>query len=459
MADSTAGRRRRRLNLEAGESAESTTDAQQQQSPPLTAAEESTAASQEAPAAAAEAGQRRRRRQQQQPEPETAEETAGGTSVAVATAAVPQPVAPAAPPEAERAPDVEPSSRSSAGGTQRSARRAARRTGMPSAFGGLPDDERRLLEMPVRIDKADIYPSSNEPHFLIEPPAPALGEVQASYIEVPGGDGRFVRGWGGVGVGGGEGGGAGGASGSGVTTDLVEVDPAREVSGGTQLMMLLIGVAMHSAQGALAGACLMQLGLGPWPNDDGTLVRPMAYASLAVPMTRAIHVVAVFAFVGVADLHVSNPRVLTGLVLWMYTLIVITLVLEIPTVVAVVLRRAEVEGPLQAMLDAAIFNSSNATWIRFPFEPEPLLPTQASGNGTDAFQPFSTGLTVSQPALLSTHSTPPRPLFTYFSSISSFHAPLLTLDLVRGYPRLVCSAVVPSSPPPRSRNNCPFGQR
>jgi len=156
---------------------------------------------------------------------------------------------------------------------------------------------------------------------------------------------------------------------------------------------------MHSAQGALAGACLMQLGLGPWPNDDGTLVRPMAYASLAVPMTRAIHVLAVFAFVGVADLHVSNPRVLTGLVLWMYTLIVTTLVLEIPTVVAIVLRRAEVEEPLQAMLDAAlnIFNSSNATvYNPPPFEPEPLLPTQEPGNGTDAIQLFSTGLTSQQ---------------------------------------------------------------
>uniref|UniRef100_A0A7S2FML9 Uncharacterized protein n=1 Tax=Haptolina brevifila TaxID=156173 RepID=A0A7S2FML9_9EUKA len=393
MADNRS-RRRRRLQLEAAaedDDDESTTSvAAQQQEEELPGIDEAATpeevASPRAPALppSSDVSQRRRRRQQQVVLPPAEEEPA------TAACDSPNPTREASSPREAAQPPVAIEPSAAVGGPQHSTRRAARRGRVPAAYvGPLPEEERLLLETPVRIDRADIYPSSTEPHFLIEPPAPALGEVQASYIEVPG-EGRFrctsVRADGGVGVDGSGGGGPSGMSASGV--DLASVAP----SGGTQVTMLIVGMAIQLSQGALAGTCLMQLGLSPWPRDEDALVRPISYAPLGVPLQRASHILAIFGFLGAADLHVSYPRFPTGCVLAMYALIVLTLLLELPTIVALRLRRDEVEPSLEALLEISLLEGGGA------FKPESLaaMAFDVPTNGTGSVGLFSTVLTAEQ---------------------------------------------------------------
>ena len=215
----------------------------------------------------------------------------------------------------------------------------------------LPDDERRLLEAPLKIERGDLYPSRAEPHFLIEPPAPALGEVSANYVELAGtmtfkctstaakndeelgtSNGTFKS-----------------HHHASATAAL-----AHGPTGGTQFVMLCIGIAIHLAQGALAGLSLLQLALQPWPDDSRTLTRPMAYAPAAMATQRAMQILAMFAFIGAADLHAVNPRYASALTLVLYACVVTTLIIELPTDVALSVGRRNRETVLSEALDVSL---------------------------------------------------------------------------------------------------------
>lgn len=79
-----------------------------------------------------------------------------------------------------------------------------------------------------------------------------------------------------------------------------------------------------------------------------------AYAPLAVGAQRMVHLFASFAFLGAADLHAAQPRYLTGLILWLYTGVVITCLLQAPTDVALHFGRKSRESVLTQALEYSL---------------------------------------------------------------------------------------------------------
>ena len=234
---------------------------------------------------------------------------------------------------------------------------APARSLLPVRKGPLPEEERRLLEMPIKLEKGDLF-RGGAPQFLREPPAPALGNVTLSYVEIAGAmdAARFrciSRDFEGCADPGGSGPGpmAGGPQARGFEAgrrESLRFGP----SGGTQVVMLCIGIALNVAQGALAGLTLMMLAVHPWPDEAApTLLRPMTFAPLVVPMHRVQHVLASFSFLGAADLHAASPSYGSGLVLLIYVGVIITLVLELPTDVGLAIGRERRQAVLVEALE------------------------------------------------------------------------------------------------------------
>ena len=255
----------------------------------------------------------------------------------------------------------------------------------------LADEERTLLETPLRLDRGDIYPATAEPHFLIEPPAPELGEVNDRFVELPpiaGSRGAADRNFrrmkkdevlakdrtereaaaragvsGGAGVGA-DGGGAG--VGAAALADAEHASLLAHPSGGVQGIALLAGLLAHLSQGALCGASLLQLAATPWPGggtsgdvlNSLTLVRPMAYATVALPLNRTLSMLALASFIASCDLHAAAPRAGTALLLFLHACVVLTCVLELPTCVALTVGRAEREPALASILSVTLVNST-----------------------------------------------------------------------------------------------------
>lgn len=259
---------------------------------------------------------------------------------------------------------------------------------------GLADEERMLLGQPVRLDRADIYPSSAEPHFLVEPPAPEIGEVHARYVELPGLDGvkSFRRLRNGAratpsAIPEGSTERASGESSGGSSADVP--------SGATQLVAMIMGIIIHLGQGLLAGVSLIQLASTPWP-DDGTLSRPMAYATVALPMHRTIALLSGVSFLAACDLHAAAPRVTTAVLVLLYALIVILSLLSLPTDVALHVGRSSRVDALQDALDATVTslvtNSSLHHVEYIPFRPDEMPELSLEDGG--GF--FSTALSARQ---------------------------------------------------------------
>merc|ERR1719247_1339569 len=107
------------------------------------------------------------------------------------------------------------------------------------------------------------------------PPAPMIGEVDASYVELPI-ENRFRR----VSR---QPGAPISAVGAGAPADA-RAEFTMAPTAATEAVALIIGLGIHLAQGALAGVSLMQAAAAPWPDDSRTpsgarsLVCPLAYA-------------------------------------------------------------------------------------------------------------------------------------------------------------------------------------
>jgi hypothetical protein len=262
---------------------------------------------------------------------------------------------------------------------------ALRPARQPSLLDALAAEERELLTEDLRIKASDIYPTNAEPHFLIEPPAPGLGEVDDRYVELPAAGRQFKRvrqsNKPGARV-------SGEADADSVRAGAASSGerPTDAPTGGMQFIALLMGLGIRASQGALAGACLMQVACSPWPDDD-TLVRPLAYAKLALPLQRALHVLATTAFLGACDVHAASPSAASVLAIILHATVVLTFVLSLPTDVALPLGLAEREPTLQAAFDAAGVNLSAAA-----YEPA-LLPITALEEGSGF---FSTALSAEQ---------------------------------------------------------------
>jgi hypothetical protein len=313
--------------------------------------------------AGSKAANRRQRRNRQEPEPTEEEVELPGRRMNARAAASEVPPEPPSPASTDAS-----GSNASEGAAKmsRSERRrlegslAPARSLLPVRKGPLPEEERRLLEMPIKLDKGDLF-RGGAPQFLHEPPAPALGNVTLSYVEIAGAmdAGRFrciSRDFKGSADPGGSGHGpmAGGPQARGFEAGRRE--PLRfGPSGGTQVVMLCIGIALNVAQGALAGLTLMMLAVHPWPDEAApTLLRPMTFAPLVVPMQRVQHVLASFSFLGAADLHAASPSYGSGLVLLIYVGVIITLVLELPTDVGLTIGRERRQAVLVEALDFSL---------------------------------------------------------------------------------------------------------
>ena len=263
----------------------------------------------------------------------------------------------------------------------------------------MTDEERELLGLPVRalLDDGDKYPIEAEPHFLVEPPAPESGR-STSFVELPGTERAFRR----------------------LHRNRADPPPPRpgalaaeggavldEPSWGVQVVAVVVGLLLRLSQGGLAGVCLLQLACTPWPDpasvDEGRgeLLRPVMYAPIALPMHRVLQVLALLAFLAACDLHAASAqRGATVLLMALHAAVVVTLVLELPTSVALTRHRAlEVDvEPLQALLDAVL--SNNATVPPTPlYEPRgfaQLTYPAAAAADDDAASPFSTSLNAPQ---------------------------------------------------------------
>lgn len=127
--------------------------------------------------------------------------------------------------------------------------------------------------------------------------------------------------------------------------------------------MLCLSLVLHISQGALAGISLMQTLTIPWvPQDpecslpqacDPSLAHHLAYGLVSVTTQRALSVFAGLSFLAACDRHVANPRPLTRLVLLLYACAVLTVVLCIPTDLALHLGRASRLPALAEHLAAA----------------------------------------------------------------------------------------------------------
>lgn len=359
---------------------------------------------QEAPAAAAAGGRRRRRQQQppateQLPPPEEDDPSASAEpsqqsrepDVRLPSPRQPAPARDEAYAEENEAEEERPRDRrqqrerSQADGARGDARRERRERSdgrmraPPAGAFGLADEERLLLSAPLRLNKADLYPSSAEPLFPMEAPAPVIGEIDASYIENPVEKTfRRVR------------------PGTEPQPDLPLPEAAAQgefpdfassPSGATQGVALLLGLTLHLAQGALAGAALLQFTMAPWPDATNTLIRPLAYAPLALPMQRLMALLAGASFLAAADLHAAAPRATSGVLLVLYALIVVTCVVQLPTNVALHVGRKQRERVLTAALAASVGNESQV-----PYRPDELPEAQLESGG--GF--FSTALSSTQ---------------------------------------------------------------
>ena len=261
----------------------------------------------------------------------------------------------------------------------------------------LADEERLLLATPLNLNRNDIYPSTAEPHFLIEPPAPEIGEVDASYVELPltasfrrekdlrGRDGQQAK-----------------------PAPLPRADEmgadarsrfAAAPSAATEAIALLAGLCLHLAQGALAGCSLLQLAASPWPDDTNTLTRPLAYAPMALPMQRTLYLLAGGSFLAAVDLHACAPRMTSGVMMLLYALVVITCVFELPTSVALHVGRQDRLPELQAAWDLTMstvnLTGSDVNMIQFvPFRPLSLNASvldEGGGLFSTALSPFQFG--------------------------------------------------------------------
>jgi len=257
-----------------------------------------------------------------------------------------------------------------------------------------------LLEAPLMLDKRDIYPSRAEPHFLIEPPAPELGSVTSSYVEVAGAGFMCSSALGSK------------DDGVGATTTAASAVAASQRSGshlrlafgptgGTQGLMLCIGVTIHLSQGALAGATLLQLAIAPWPDASGSLVRPMAFAPMAMQTQRMLHVLASFAFLGAADLHAVVVSYTSGLLLIMYAIVIVTLLLELPTDVALHHGRDQREAILSNALNYAKGVNESSAGNSMPAE------VLAAQRFEDAYTPQNLASMQYEP-----HDSAPRDFFS-----------------------------------------------
>ena len=257
----------------------------------------------------------------------------------------------------------------------------------PPMGSGLAEEERLLLATPLQLSRGDLYPTSVEPHFPMMPPAPMIGEVDASYVELPI-ENRFRR----VSR---QPGAPISAVGAGAPADA-RAEFTMAPTAATEAVALIIGLGIHLAQGALAGVSLMQAAAAPWPDDSRTpsgarsLVRPLAYADLALPLQRTLALLAGASFLASCDLHAAAPRYSTGAMLVLYAIVVITCVLELPTDVALHVGRGQRETALSAALTASFVNETDVTPAFYrPYNlPEAALET---GGGF-----FSTALSIQQ---------------------------------------------------------------
>jgi len=263
---------------------------------------------------------------------------------------------------------------------ERRERRGGKLSAPPAGLMMLADEERLLLQTPLRLNKADIYPSSAEPHFPIEAPAPIIGEIDASYIENPV-EKTFRRVRPGAEL-------VERAELPLATVDADGFDIERAPSGAAQGVALLLGLGLHLAQGALAGASLLQYTMAPWPDASATLIRPLAYAPLALPLQRTMSLLAGASFLGAVDLHAAAPRASSFVLMVFYALVVVTCVLQLPTDVGMDVGRKQRESVLMSTLAAS---SPNASAI-VPYRPDLLPETQLETGG--GF--FSTALSASQ---------------------------------------------------------------
>ena len=289
-------------------------------------------------------------------------------------------------------------------GTRRPRGAQAFRSAAPPAglgqdeLNSLAEEERELLAAPLRIDRTDLYPTTSEPHFLVEPPAPGLGEVHDRYVELPptvdGDSGRTFRRM--------RRGEAAGALVSGAKVgDGLRGVPGDErfpeaesylasPSGGVQAMALLIGIVIHLAQGGLAGLSLLQWASTPWPTTEApTLVRPMAYAPAALPLHRTSLLLAYCAFLGACDSHAAAPRLGTALLLVLYAVVVLTCILQLPTDVALSVGRETREPVLSAALLNTLTSNGSVSEV---FRPDLLAEMQLE----EGMGAFSTKLSAQQ---------------------------------------------------------------
>ena len=431
-------RRRRRL-----ESAKVPEDAELPPSEPLQPPEEV--------AEPAEPVGRRRRRQLQQP-PDSAREVpaaadeadaAAGEAAEAADEANASPLAadsaaaPIPTTTSTRVPPVAPSTPASqerSGGRRNRLQRSAAAVA-PAAMGDmLAEEERKLLSAPVRIDQDDLYPADMEPHFLVHPPAPELGEAGERYVELPptarsGRAFRRVRAAETVGPDG-NASTSGAAAGTVATADSVDAETAHLAapSGAVQAGALIVGLLVHVAQGALAGVSLMQAAATPWPGDDGSLIRPMAYAKAALPLNRTLFLLAAASFLASCDLHAAAPRAGTAILILFHAIVVLTCVLQLPTDVALHVGRAARDSALTTALETSLFN----TTLEVPYRPD-LLPEMAMEEGSGF---FSTALSAEQfgfwQALIS--------LRAFFASCAWLLACLLQSHMAFGVPPVASEA-------------------
>ena len=152
--------------------------------------------------------------------------------------------------------------------------------------------------------------------------------------------------------------------------------------------------------------------MSPWPERDegqpfegqGQLVKPMMYASVALPLHRLLQILALCAFLASCDLHAADPKPATVFMMLLHALVVITLVLELPTSVALHLHRKEQVPTVQWMLDGVLAgNSSGINPLTgllesIQYEPRFLPPFQypTPVDGVDSTGLFSTSLNQGQ---------------------------------------------------------------
>jgi len=178
---------------------------------------------------------------------------------------------------------------------------------VPSARGEkLHSTDQKLLRSPVQLDESDLFPSDQDPRFLVQPPVPSLGAHGETYAEGVGGGRRFRK--------------TMGADGERLLTSASAVAdaqalrlPAISPLAGTQAAFFLMGVCFHGSAGVVAGLSLAQSLASPG-FGKATLTMHMAYASVALVLQRATNALGLFAFIGATDRHLGARTWSSGVV-------------------------------------------------------------------------------------------------------------------------------------------------